>query len=157
MKLFKKKQKSVELLAPTNGEIIELSEVKDPIFSTGMMGSGFAVIPSTGQVNAPIAGEITMIAETKHGIGIQTTDGLEILIHMGIDTVELEGKPFEIHVKVNERISVGQLLATVDLNEIKNAGKDTTIIVVITNSDEKVKEFNFSTMLSDRTARVILK
>lgn len=134
--IFKKNKSGHELMSIGNGEIINLSEVEDPIFSQKMMGDGYGFRPKDGQIYAPADGKISMIPDTKHGIGMTTNDGLELLIHMGIDTVELKGAPFDIHVQVGDQVQKGQLLATMDLDKIKSADKKTTTMVIVTNSND---------------------
>lgn len=123
------------LYAPADGEVITIAEVNDPVFSKKMMGDGFAVRPVSEQVYAPVAGTITNIFETKHAIGILTDTGLEVLVHIGLDTVELKGEPFNIHVKEGQKVTENTLLADVDFEKIKAAGKGTDIVVVMTNMD----------------------
>ncbi|USQ68390.1 glucose PTS transporter subunit IIA [Companilactobacillus allii] len=127
---------SLNILAPISGKVIDLTTVNDPVFSKKMMGEGFGILPSDNYVTSPVSGTITLVAKTKHAIGITTPNGVEILIHMGIDTVTLNGTPFEIHVKVNDKVSAGQLIAIMDLTAIIKSGKDPTVIVAITNSDK---------------------
>ncbi|MBC1542382.1 PTS transporter subunit EIIC [Listeria seeligeri] len=121
--------------APVVGEIITLADVKDEAFSSGALGKGVAIIPSVGRVVAPAAGTVTTIFPTGHAIGITTNDGAEVLIHIGMDTVQLEGKFFTAHVKQGDTIEKGQLLVEFDIEGIKSAGYDVTTPVVITNSD----------------------
>ncbi|MBF2459356.1 beta-glucoside-specific PTS transporter subunit IIABC [Listeria seeligeri] len=120
--------------APVVGEIITLADVKDEAFSSGALGKGVAIIPSVGRVVAPAAGTVTTIFPTGHAIGITTNDGAEVLIHIGMDTVQLEGKFFTAHVKQGDTIEKGQLLVEFDIEGIKSAGYDVTTPVVITNS-----------------------
>lgn len=129
-------RKQLQLLAPTSGEIIPLSKVQDQVFSQKALGDGFGLEPNDGQIKAPVTGEIVMIAETKHAIGIKTTDGVELLFHLGIDTVELKGAPFKISVEQGNTVHKGDTIGLMDLKAIKKAGKLTTIIVAITNTDD---------------------
>lgn len=129
-------KKQLQLLAPTSGEIIPLSKVQDQVFSQKTLGDGFGLEPNDGQITAPVTGEIVMIAETKHAIGIKTTDGVELLLHLGIDTVELKGAPFKISVEQGNTVHKGDTIGLMDLKAIKKAGKLTTIIVTITNTDD---------------------
>lgn len=123
-------------MAIGNGEVIDLSEVEDPVFSQKMMGDGYGFRPEDGKFYSPVAGTITMVPDTKHGIGISTADGLELLIHMGIDTVELKGAPFEVLVNEGDTVNIGDPIATMDLNQVEAAGKKTTTMVIITNSND---------------------
>ncbi|PZG37624.1 PTS beta-glucoside transporter subunit IIABC [Listeria ivanovii] len=120
--------------APVVGEIVTLADVKDEAFSSGALGKGVAIIPSVGRVVAPAAGTVTTIFPTGHAVGITTNDGAEVLIHIGMDTVQLEGKFFTAHVKQGDTIEKGQLLVEFDIESIKEAGYDVTTPVVITNS-----------------------
>ncbi|MDF7668108.1 PTS glucose transporter subunit IIABC [Lactobacillus sp. ESL0703] len=132
------KNKETILLAPANGKVIALSKINDPVFNKGTMGQGFGIMPTNGEVVAPVAGEIVTIAKTKHAIGIKTSTGLEVLIHMGIDTVELNGEPFTINVQNGDTVKAGQVIANMDLDAIKTTKLDPTIITVITNTNDKL-------------------
>jgi PTS system beta-glucosides-specific IIC component len=116
------------------GELIPLASVKDPAFSTGTLGEGVGVIPSTDAVYAPFAGEVAVVFPTKHAFAIKADNGAEILIHIGIDTVNLNGQHFDTIVKQGDRVTQGQLLAKVDFAAVKAAGYDTTIIVIVSNT-----------------------
>ncbi|MDE6375868.1 MAG: glucose PTS transporter subunit IIA, partial [Ligilactobacillus sp.] len=129
----------VALGAPAAGAAIALDKVQDEVFSTGMMGQGFGLEPTGEKIVAPVAGEITMIAESKHAIGILTKEGLEVLIHMGIDTVGLHGEPFELKIKTGDKVQAGQEIANMALENIRLAGLQTTIMVIITNSADKLE------------------
>lgn len=139
--LFKKKEQSEILSIPVDGELIPLSKVADPVFSQKMMGEGFGVNPISSEIYSPVNGTITTIFKTKHAIGIETASGLEILVHIGIDTVSLEGAPFELFVAEGEKVTPETKLAAVDFEQIEAAEKETTVLVLITNSDDKVAEF----------------
>ncbi|MFD1420310.1 glucose PTS transporter subunit IIA [Lactiplantibacillus songbeiensis] len=131
--------KQVQLLSPVTGQLIALSDVQDPVFSQGMMGQGFGVEPDNGQVVAPVSGKITMVAATLHAIGFATKDGLEVLVHLGIDTVELkDNPPFKIKVQVGDEVQAGDEIGRMDLAAIKAAGKQKTVILAVTNSADKV-------------------
>lgn len=124
------------LYAPADGEFLDIDSVDDPVFSEKMMGEGYGLNPVNGEVYSPVVGKVTSVFPTKHAIGIETEIGLEILVHIGIDTVELEGKPFEVHVTEGESVDQNTHLATVDLSVLEAENKGKTIVVVITNSDE---------------------
>ncbi|MFC6294666.1 glucose PTS transporter subunit IIA [Lactiplantibacillus daoliensis] len=126
------------LAAPVSGKLISLKEINDPVFSQGLMGTGFGIIPNTKEVVSPISGEIVMIASSKHAIGLKSPNGAEILIHMGINTVELNGLPFKLDIHEHDIVKKGQLLATVDLTMIREKELDPTVITVITNSKQIV-------------------
>ena len=125
------------LVAPTAGEAVPLASVPDPVFSTGALGEGFGVRPGSGDVVAPVGGAVTMVAGTGHAVGITTDDGLEVLLHLGVDTVELEGRPFALTVATGQRVRAGEAIGTMNLEQIRQAGKDTTAIVAVTNSVAK--------------------
>lgn len=128
------------LYTPVAGQVVGLSDVDDPVFSQKLMGQGFAVEPTDSKITSPVAGKVTMVAKTKHALGITTNDGLEILVHMGIDTVDMQGKPFNVLVKQGDTVQEGQELVDMDIDQIKKAGKKPTVIVVITNSKDKIKD-----------------
>ncbi|MDF7683131.1 glucose PTS transporter subunit IIA [Lactobacillus sp. ESL0679] len=130
--------KETALLAPANGKVVALSSIDDPVFSRGTMGQGFGLIPTDGEVVAPVSGKVVTIAETKHAIGIKTPDGLEVLVHMGIDTVTLKGQPFTINIQNGDEVKAGQTIAQMDLEAIKTAKLDPTIITVITNTNDAI-------------------
>lgn len=136
---FFKKEKHLASVA--NGEVIELSKVPDQVFSQKILGEGFAVIPSDGNFFSPASGTVTDVTSTLHAYCITTEDGLEILVHIGLDTVELKGKGFSPLVKTGDRIEKGSALAHADLNQLKEAGYNTATMVVVTNS-EKLKSIN---------------
>ncbi len=124
-----------DVYAVANGQVVPITDVSDEVFSQKMMGDGFAVLPTTGEIFAPVAGTILNIFPTKHAMGIQTTSGVEVLLHMGIDTVSLKGEPFELYVEDGQQVARGQLIAKVDLEMIQAAGRHTDMIVVFTNPD----------------------
>lgn len=125
-----------ELFAVADGQIKEITEVTDPVFAQKMMGEGYAVLPSNEKVYAPVAGKVTNIFDTQHAIGLLTNEGLEVLVHMGLDTVELNGLPFTIHVKEGDSVTPKTQLADMDLTAIEQAGKKTDILVVLTNNEK---------------------
>lgn len=125
-----------DIYAVANGEVVAITEVADEVFSQKMMGDGFAVLPTTGEIFAPVAGTIMNIFPTKHALGIQTDAGIEVLLHMGIDTVNLKGAPFELFVQEGQTVACGQLIAVVDLEAILAANRKTDMIVVFTNPDD---------------------
>ena len=127
--------KAVAVASVADGKAIELASVSDPVFSQKMMGDGFAVEPSNGEFYAPVAATVTSIFPTKHALGLLTEEGLEILIHIGLDTVSLEGKPFTVHVAEGQKVERGDRLVTADLDAIREAGRETATIVVFTNQD----------------------
>ena len=124
-----------EVYSVADGEVIALEQVKDPVFSQKMMGDGFAVEPTNGNIVSPVSGTVSSIFPTKHALGLVTEAGLEVLVHIGLDTVSLEGKPFTVHVAEGQKVAVGDLLVTADLDAIREAGRETSTIVVFTNAD----------------------
>ncbi|WP_016937448.1 beta-glucoside-specific PTS transporter subunit IIABC [Bacillus siamensis] len=122
--------------SPIKGEVKALSEVNDSVFSGGMMGKGFAILPEEGAAVSPVEGRVTAVFKTKHAIGITSARGAEILIHIGLDTVRLDGRHFEMHVKEGDAVALGDLLITFDIEEIKAAGFDMMTPVIITNTDQ---------------------
>lgn len=125
----------VDLHAVSKGAYVPLEDVPDEVFSTKMMGEGFAINSTDGTVFSPVAGTVTTVFPSKHAIGIKTSNGVEVLVHMGIDTVALNGQGFDVFVKVGDQVSVETKLAQMDLEYIRSQGKETMIIVVITNMD----------------------
>lgn len=137
--MFKKIFKSnrvEEIVSFMDGEIISLNEVKDELFSQKMLGDGFAIIPSTGEVASPMSGTITVVFPTGHAFGITRNDGVEVLIHLGLDTVAYEGKGFEPRVKEGQKVKQGDLLGSMDLDFFKSENVDTTSMLVFTSGNE---------------------
>lgn len=132
----KKSKKNEEISSPLTGEVRLLSEIEDVAFSSGALGKGIAIEPTEGKLLSPVSGTITAIFPTKHAVGITTDDGAEILIHIGMDTVQLQGKFFSTHIDQGARVEKGQLLIAFDIEEIKKAGYSLTTPVVITNTDK---------------------
>ena len=147
---------SVDLVAVANGEVIAIEAVADPVFSGKMMGDGFAVEPTDGTIVSPVNGTIKSVFPTKHAIGIETKEGVEVLVHMGIDTVSLEGKPFSVKVKEGDQVQAGQVLAQVDLEALQQADKKATMIVVFTNMD-KIQAFELTQKGSQQSGNTIGK
>ena len=125
-----------EIKSPMNGTVIPLSEVPDAVFSSEMLGKGFGVEPSEGKAYAPVDGEVTTVFDTKHAIGLMSKHGVELLIHIGMDTVKLNGKGFDVKVKTGDQVKAGDLLAEFDMDLIKGEGYPVTTAVVVTNTDE---------------------
>lgn len=124
-----------EVYSVADGQVIALEQVKDPVFAQKMMGDGFAVEPANGNIVSPVTGTVSSIFPTKHALGLVTEAGLEVLVHIGLDTVSLEGKPFTVHVSEGQKVAAGDLLVTADLNAIRAAGRETSTVVVFTNGD----------------------
>jgi PTS system beta-glucosides-specific IIC component len=125
-----------ELVSPLNGKVLALSEIEDAAFSSGALGHGVAIEPSEGKLLAPVSGTVSALFPTNHAIGITTDSGAEILMHIGMDTVQLEGKYFTAHTAQGEYVKKGQLLIEFDIEQIKKAGKPLTTPVVVTNHKE---------------------
>lgn len=129
----------VTIFSPLTGKIIPLNQVNDPTFASELMGKGIAIIPTEGKAYAPDDGEVVSLFRTKHAIGFQTDSGVEILIHIGIDTVKLDGQHFQAHVQAGSQVKKGDLLVSFDIEAIKQAGFEVTTPIIITNSDDYQK------------------
>jgi PTS system, glucose subfamily, IIA component len=128
----------VTIASPVNGEVIDLADVPDPVFSSKAVGDGFGIKPVSGNVVSPVDGTVIMVADTGHAIAFETDSGLEVLLHLGIDTVQLKGEPFALKASLGDRVRVGQSIGTMDLDAILKKGKSTTSIVVFTNTDTRL-------------------
>jgi len=133
-KLLGKDDATSKIFSPLVGTVVSLSDVNDPVFAEEMMGKGAAVIPTVGQVFAPCDGEVVTVFRTLHAVTIKADSGAEMIIHVGLETVSLDGQYFEAHVADGEKIKKGDLLLTFDLDQIKAAGFDIVTPIVITNS-----------------------
>lgn len=143
---FKKKGSahSCEILATQNGKAVPITEVPDPVFADKILGDGVAILPASPTVVSPVEGKVINVADTYHAYGIQTEDGLELLIHVGINTVELKGKGFDNHVKVGDTVHVGTPLCDVDWNLVKEAGFESWTPILVTNM-EVIKSLSVET------------
>lgn len=141
---FGKKKKELvndeKLYAPVSGKVADLTTVSDPVFAQKMMGEGFAIEPEDPIVVSPAAGKVTVLQ--PHAVGLKRADGLEVLVHMGIDTVSMNGKPFKLFVKVGDVVAGGDKLAEVDWPMVKAAGFPLTTMVLITNSKDALDKFS---------------
>lgn len=133
--------KETKVFAPANGKLISIEDVEDPVFSQKMMGDGFAVIPTDGNIYSPVEGKVMSVFPTKHAIGISLDNGVEVLVHMGLDTVELDGKPFNTTVVEGQELTKGTKISEVDLQGLADSGKNNAMVVVFTNMD-KVEAFD---------------
>ena len=124
-----------EVYSVADGQVVALEQVKDPVFAQKMMGDGFAVEPANGNIVSPVSGTVSSIFPTKHALGLVTEAGLEVLVHIGLDTVSLEGKPFTVHVAEGQKVAAGDLLVTADLDAIRAADRETSTVVVFTNAE----------------------
>lgn len=147
--LFKKKDKKEEVVkeiaiyAVADGDLISIENVNDLVFAQKMMGDGYAVVPNNGIITSPVDGKVGSIFPTKHAIGFDS-NGLEVLLHMGIDTVSLDGGPFESAVSENDQVSGQTVVSNVDLKGLEAAEKDTAMIVIFTNGDEVIEAINIT-------------
>lgn len=139
MKLFQNlfgKEDGIKLVSPAAGKLVSIKEVSDPTFSEEILGKGIAIIPSDGKFHAPANGTVTTIFPTGHAAAITTDEGAEVLIHIGLDTVKLDGKHFTILAEEGQKVQAGDILIEADLSQIKEAGYDIITPVIICNSDE---------------------
>ena len=162
-KLFGKKEEQVQELVLNSymkGKVVDITEVPDPVFAQKMMGDGFAIIPEEGKLVSPVAGEIIQVFPTKHAFGIKSGE-VEILIHVGLETVAMKGEGFEVAVSAGDRVEVGQTLLTYDLELVKEKAKDVITPCVVTNMDAiegiNVLKLNENVDFSQEVASVKLK
>jgi sugar PTS system EIIA component len=144
----KEAAKEEAVYAPLSGKLIHLEDVPDPVFSQKMMGDGVAIEPKEGVVVSPVEGEIIQLFHTKHAVGIRSQTGAEILIHIGLETVNMNGEGFEAHVKEGDRVKVGDPLITCDLTLIKEKAASTITPIIVTNGDA------FETLLMEAPSEV---
>lgn len=133
MALFRKKKNKEEFLSPMTGKQLEISEIPDPVFSQKCMGDGFAIELADSKVVAPLSGEIISAFPTDHAFGLKTASGIEILLHIGIDTVQLNGDGFDVKVKIGDYINQGDPIVEVDIDKIKSSGKSLVSPVIFTS------------------------
>lgn len=141
---FKKKSKELEIYTCVQGEVLPIENVPDSVFAEKILGDGIAINPSNGEIISPIDGEITMIQDSLHAIGIKVDDGIEILIHIGLETVELKGEGFTKKVNVNDRVKKGQSIVCFDKEMIEDKGYNTITMMVVINNNQIIevkKEF----------------
>ncbi|WP_423896241.1 glucose PTS transporter subunit IIA [Corynebacterium matruchotii] len=137
---------TVEVVAPITGTIIDITDVPDPVLSKKSVGDGFGIsAPPGGTVVSPVTGTVIMVAKTLHAVGFKTESGLQFLVHLGIDTVELEGKPFTLTIAKGDEVKAGQNIGTMDVEAIKEGGKDTTTVVTVTNTTKKLDHIDVNT------------
>ena len=132
-KMFEKNAKTISLKAVEDGRTIPMDEVNDQTFAQELLGPGIAIVPSNGSVVSPINGTIATVMDTKHAVCIQGEDGLELIVHAGLDTVELNGKYYQTYKEIGDQVKAGDFLLEFDLEEITKAGYDVTTPIVITN------------------------
>ncbi|MBB6450013.1 PTS system glucose-specific IIA component [Geomicrobium halophilum] len=140
-KLFKKTPSEEAIVAPISGKVVKLEEVPDPTFSEKMMGEGLAIEPTSGKVVSPVKGKIVQVFPTKHAVGIETEQGTELLIHIGLETVGMEGDGFEGHVEVNDKVGIGDPLVSFDLEKVQEKAASTVSPIVVTNgqADDRIE------------------
>jgi len=157
-KLFGKKEKinPNHIYAPLEGQAVAITEVPDPTFAEGMLGNGIAIKPVSGKVCSPVNGTVSMMFDTGHAVSLVSDNGIEILIHVGLETVALEGKPFRIHVKNGDEVKKGDILMEADLAAIEAAGLPTITPVVICNTDDYTT-FNTTTGKAVTNADVVIE
>ena len=146
--------REVPIASPVTGKVIDLADVPDPVFSSKAVGDGLGVEPDDGVIVSPVDAEVTMVAGTGHAIGFKADSGLEVLVHLGVDTVELEGKPFNLTVSVGDTVKAGDKLGTMDLEAIRAADKATTAIVVLTNTITHLESLSVDTGQAEAGATV---
>ncbi len=150
------KKKEVEIVAPVNGKLISLKDVPDPTFSEEMVGKGVAIIPEGKEIYSPVEGKITTVFVTGHAVGITTKEGIDLLIHIGMDTVNLKGEGFEVKVKDGEQIKQGDLLLVADLDKLKEKGYRLETPIIICNPDQ-FKNFTYTEPGNVKKGDVIMK
>ncbi|MDV7765916.1 MULTISPECIES: PTS glucose transporter subunit IIA [unclassified Peribacillus] len=152
-KLFGKKENVEHLLAPINGQVINIENVPDPVFSGKLMGDGIAILPEEGVVVSPIDAEVIQVFPTKHALGLRTKHGIELLIHIGLDTVNLKGEGFEVHVAEGKSVKAGDRLVTFDIEFLKSKVPSIITPIIIMNGElvEKLEKTNISQANSNET------
>lgn len=147
--IFKKKKQELEVISCVEGILLPLKDVKDEVFSSGAIGRGVAVRPSSGRIVSPVDGMIRMIFPTNHAIGLETEEGLEFLIHVGIDTVKLKGDGFRRIAQEGQRVKAGDLLLEVDFAQLKEKGYDTDTLILLTTGEDKA-DFSEAAVYGER-------
>ncbi len=154
LKIFKKKEEKVN--SPCSGYIKPLDESSDEVFSSKVLGEGFLIVPSDDKIIAPVSGRIVSLFPTNHAIGIESNKGVEVLIHIGIDTAYLEGKYFEVFVSQNQVVKKGEHLMNVDFQEIANEGYITDVYTIITNSDKNKVDYFKMNQSVEKNEKVLI-
>lgn len=131
-----------KLYAPVSGKVVALESLNDGMFSEKIMGDGIAITPLDGEIVSPVSGKIESVFPTGHAYGIRTNSGIEILVHIGLDTVNLNGEGFQSHVKQGQKVNAGEKIATVDLDSVKNAGYSVETIIIVTSENEIEKRIS---------------
>ena len=153
----KKPEKKVSIANPVNGKVVKLEEVPDPVFAEKMVGDGFAVMPEEGEVFAPVSGEVTLQPDGYHAIGIKTEEGLEVLVHFGLETIELKGEGFTPHVKVGDKVNKGDKVLSVDIGKIKDKVPSIITPCIVANLEENIlSEINFDAKCGEEVQTVTI-
>lgn len=153
----KKEEKIVSIASPVKGKVVKLEEVPDPVFAEKMVGDGFAVEPENGEVFAPVSGEVTLQPEGYHAIGIKTQEGLEVLVHFGLETVELKGEGFTPHVKVGDMVKKGDKVLSVDIEKIKDKVPSIITPCIVANLEENIlSEIKFDANCGEEVQKVTI-
>lgn len=153
----KKEEKIVSIASPVKGKVVKLEEVPDPVFAEKMVGDGFAVEPENGEVFAPVSGEVTLQPEGYHAIGIKTQEGLEVLVHFGLETVELKGEGFTPHVKVGDMVKKGDKVLSVDIDKMKDKVPSIITPCIVANLEENIlSEINFDAKCGEEVQTVTI-
>ncbi len=148
---LKRKNNKTEIFSPAKGELKPLSDVEDEVFSKGLVGKGFAIMPQDSMVYSPVEGEVAMVFPTKHAVGIKTKEGLEFILHIGVDTVNLKGEGFEVLVKEQDVVKPGTPIMKVDYEYIKSKGLPQDVICVVSNAETfELVEDNYTSVESER-------
>lgn len=153
--LFKKKQ-GTQIYAPLSGQVVQLEKVPDPVFSEKMMGEGIAVVPSDATVLAPFDGKVIQVPDTRHAVGLVDNEENEVLIHIGLDTVELKGEGFETKVQTGDEVKIGQPLLELDLDYLQKNAKDMITPIVVTNSANSEKNFTATDETEAKAGETVL-
>lgn len=149
--MFFRKKRGQEVIAPMSGTVIALDEVNEPIFAGKVIGDGVAIIPDKGEVYAPISGVVSFVGDSKHSIGITGFDSVEVLIHIGIDTAKLDSSAFTVNVSKGQRVNVGDLICTFDLELLKKTHDVTSPVVISSLSMDKIKRLTLDTGKAEAT------
>lgn len=148
---------NLSVLAPLSGEIIALEQVSDPVFSGKVLGDGIAIIPEDGKIYSPVNGTVTTVSSTLHAYGFSTESGLDILVHVGLETVSLKGEGFKVYIKEGDMVKAGELIAEVDLEYLKQKNiSATTPVLICTGAENKLMETASGTAVAGKTSVITL-
>ncbi len=152
-----KEEEGIKFITPIKGEIIKIDEIPDPVFAGKMMGDGFGIMPAEGKIYAPVTGEVSSIFPTGHAIGLKVGDDVEILIHFGLDTVNLKGEGFTAHVKQGDQVKAGDLLIEVDLDSVKDKVPSIATPVVFPKLENKTFEVKYQNVEAKEEGIIVIK